>query len=100
MTRLESRLSGHQVSTNFPPDLPLVLVDGVLMEQVLINLLENAIKFCPPSSAIELSATGSDRELLFDLPIVGLEFHPAMNSASSINSTGLVRRVREEWDSV
>ena len=40
LTRLESRLNGHHVHTNFQPDLPLVLVDGVLMEQVLINLLE------------------------------------------------------------
>jgi two-component system sensor histidine kinase KdpD len=67
LTRLESRLNGHQVRTNFPPDLPLVLLDGVLMEQVLINLLENALKFAPPSTAIELSATGSDHELVFEI---------------------------------
>ncbi|RPH74801.1 MAG: two-component system sensor histidine kinase KdbD, partial [Nitrospiraceae bacterium] len=67
LTRLEGRLSGHQVGTNFPPDLPLVLVDGVLMEQVLINLLENALKFTPPSTAIELSATASDHELVFEV---------------------------------
>ena len=65
LTRLESRLNGHQVRADFPPDLPLVLLDGVLMEQVLINLLENALKFAPPSTAIELSATGSDHELVF-----------------------------------
>ncbi|MFI5224423.1 MAG: sensor histidine kinase, partial [Nitrospirales bacterium] len=53
--------------TNFPPDLPLVLSDGVLMEQVLINLLENALKFTPPSTAIELSATISDHELVFEI---------------------------------
>jgi two-component system sensor histidine kinase KdpD len=67
LTRLESRLNGHHVRTNFPPDLPLVLSDGVLMEQVLINLLENALKFTPPSTAIELSATASDHELVFGI---------------------------------
>jgi two-component system sensor histidine kinase KdpD len=67
LTRLESRLNGHQVRTNFPPDLPLVLSDGVLMEQVLINLLENALKFTPPSTAIELSATASDHDLVFEI---------------------------------
>jgi two-component system sensor histidine kinase KdpD len=67
LTRLESRLSGHQVRTNFQPDLPLVLLDGVLMEQVLINLLENALKYAPPSTAIELSATVSDHELVFEV---------------------------------
>ena len=67
LTRLESRLNGHRIRTNFHPDLSLVLVDGVLMEQVLINLLENALKFSPPSTAIELSATGSDHELAFEI---------------------------------
>jgi two-component system, OmpR family, sensor histidine kinase KdpD len=64
---LESRLNGHQVRTNFQPDLPLVLLDGVLMEQVLINLVENALKYAPPSTAIELSATVSDHELVFEV---------------------------------
>ena len=67
LTRLESRLNGHQVRTNFQPDLPLVLLDGVLMEQVLINLLENALKYAPPSTAIDLSATVSGHELVFEV---------------------------------
>ena len=67
LTRLESRLNGHQVRTKFHPDLPLVLLDGVLMEQVLINLLENALKYAPPSTAIELSATVSDHQLVFEI---------------------------------
>jgi two-component system sensor histidine kinase KdpD len=37
------------------------------MEQVLINLLENALKYAPPSTAIELSATVSDHELVFEV---------------------------------
>ena len=36
------------------------MVDGVLIEQAMINLLENAMKFAPPASLIELSATVSD----------------------------------------
>ncbi|HEX9156150.1 MAG TPA: sensor histidine kinase KdpD, partial [Nitrospira sp.] len=67
LTRLESRLNGHQVRTNFQPDLPLVLLDGVLMEQVLINLLENALKYAPPSTTIDLSATVSGHELVFEV---------------------------------
>ena len=67
LTRLEGRLNGHHVRTNFQADLPLVPLDGVLMEQVLINLLENALKYAPPSTTIELSATGSDRELVFEI---------------------------------
>ena len=42
-----------------PPDASLVPLDSVLIEQVLINLLENAIKYTPPGSPIELSAIGA-----------------------------------------
>ncbi len=32
---------------DLPPDLPLVLADGVLLEQVLVNILDNAAKYAP-----------------------------------------------------
>jgi two-component system sensor histidine kinase KdpD len=67
LTRLEARLGRHQMRTHFPQDLPLVLLDGVLIEQVLINLLENALKYAPPSTAIELSTSVSDHALLFEI---------------------------------
>jgi two-component system sensor histidine kinase KdpD len=59
LTRLEDRLRDHPVTTALPPDLPSAPLDSVLIEQVLINLLENAIKYTPPHSPIELSATGA-----------------------------------------
>jgi two-component system sensor histidine kinase KdpD len=77
LTRLEGRLGGHPVNANFPSDLPLVLLDGVLMEQVLINLLENALKYAPPSTAIELSASVSDHELVFEIADRGPGVPPA-----------------------
>ena len=54
--RLEDRLQAHPVETRLPNDLPLVPVDGLLIEQVFINLLENAAKHTPPETAIVLSA--------------------------------------------
>jgi two-component system sensor histidine kinase KdpD len=59
LTRLHDRLRDHSVTVTLPPDGPLVPLDSVLVEQVLINLLENAIKYTPPGSPIELSATGA-----------------------------------------
>ena len=50
LDRVESRSAGHAVVDRISgQDLPLVWVDGVLIEQVLINLLENAAKYSPPA---------------------------------------------------
>jgi two-component system sensor histidine kinase KdpD len=54
--RLEERLQEHPVQTSIPVDLPLVSIDGILIEQVLINLLENAAKYAPSGTPIEVSA--------------------------------------------
>src|SRR5262249_43499789 len=53
------------VTTTVPPDLPLVPLDGLLMEQVLINLVDNALNYTPAGSPIEIAASlGDDRVLL------------------------------------
>jgi two-component system sensor histidine kinase KdpD len=57
LIRLDDRLAGHPVSTSLPPDLPLLQMDGLLMEQVLINLLENAVRHTPAGTRIEISAS-------------------------------------------
>ena len=54
-TRLERALRGRSLSTEIPSDLPLVWVDGVLLEEVFINLLENAVKYTPAGAAIRIS---------------------------------------------
>ena len=55
--RLGPRLRGREVTARVPPDLPLVAMDPVLIEQVLINLLDNALKYTPEGSPIEISAS-------------------------------------------
>jgi two-component system sensor histidine kinase KdpD len=67
LSRLEERLRNHSVRTAFPPDLPMVQLDGVLLEQVLMNLLENAAKYAPNGSVIELSASAGDREVVVEI---------------------------------
>lgn len=55
---VEEKLNGMQLSTNVPSSLPMVLVDPVLIQQVLLNLLENAEKYAP--GEIEVSAIERD----------------------------------------
>ena len=43
-------------ASTIPPDFPLLSVDAFLLEQVLVNLLENASRYTPAGSAIEISA--------------------------------------------
>jgi two-component system, OmpR family, sensor histidine kinase KdpD len=56
LNHLEKRLRGHAIDVRVPDVLPLVPLDGVLIEQVLVNLLENAIKYTPDETTIEIGA--------------------------------------------
>jgi two-component system sensor histidine kinase KdpD len=67
LIRLEDRLHDHPVTVRLPPDLPLVPVDGVLIEQVFINLLENAVKYTPAGTPIEISAAATDSVVRVDV---------------------------------
>ena len=56
LSRLQEQLRGRPTHVDLPPDLPLVSVDAVLLEQVFVNILENATKYTPPGSAVDLTA--------------------------------------------
>jgi two-component system, OmpR family, sensor histidine kinase KdpD len=61
--QLESSLKGREVAVRVPEDLPLVSIDEVLIERVLVNLLENALRYTPPGSPLELVATAGRDEV-------------------------------------
>ena len=54
--RLEPRLGGRRIDVKLPADLPPIPLDDVLIEQVFINLLENAIKYTTSETPIEIVA--------------------------------------------
>jgi len=56
LARLESKLERRPITTDIPDDLPLISVDPVLFEQVFLNLFENAAKYTPPGSPLEIHA--------------------------------------------
>jgi two-component system sensor histidine kinase KdpD len=60
LTRFERTLADRPVTTAIPDDLPLLPVDPVLLEQLLLNLLDNAAKYTPPGSPIDVSASAAD----------------------------------------
>ena len=56
LSRLDDALASRHVDVDLPSELPYVLIEPALIEQVLLNLLENALRHTPPSANIEVSA--------------------------------------------
>ena len=67
LTRLERRLAGRQVTTTIAEDVPLLSIDPVLVEQLFLNLLENAAKYTPPGSEIEIRAAREGGTILVEV---------------------------------
>lgn len=59
--RTSRELAQHRVTIDIPADLPLVLADGLLLEQVFVNLLENAARYTPFETTIFIGATLENR---------------------------------------
>lgn len=57
-------LRNHPVAISVPPDLPLVRLDLVRVTEVLVHLLDNAAKYSPPESDIQITAEKHDSEVI------------------------------------
>ena len=60
---IEGALAAHPVKVTLPPGLPLLEFDAVLLERVFCNLLENAAKYSPPGSGIDIVAEAADEHV-------------------------------------
>ena len=56
LQRLEARLIAHPVTVELPAGLPLLWLDYSEIDQVLTNLLENAIRYTPPGTPVTIQA--------------------------------------------
>ncbi len=61
--QMRDRLVDHPVTTEMQPALPLVQLDAVLMERVLVNLLDNAVKYTPLGTALCVHARTEGTQL-------------------------------------
>jgi two-component system, OmpR family, sensor histidine kinase KdpD len=67
LNRLSRKLDNRQVITRVPADLPLIYVDALLIQQVLLNLLENAEKYSRPDAPIEISVYAADKKVTIEV---------------------------------
>jgi two-component system sensor histidine kinase KdpD len=67
LIRLDEALREHPVALHLPPELPLVPIDEILVEQVFVNLLENAARYTPPGTPVEVRAKETDDSVLVEV---------------------------------
>ena len=65
--RLERPLRDHRIVLHIDNDLPPVAIDSLLMQQVLTNLLDNAAKYSPLDSTIDLSCQRDGKSLVVEV---------------------------------
>ncbi|BBN87177.1 ATP-binding protein [Azospira sp. I09] len=92
MGLLEPHAGGREIVINIAPDLPPVHIDGVLIERVLWNLLENALKYSPAEQSIELRVAQSEGWLELSVCDRGEGLAPGQEE----DLFGLFRRGRSE----
>jgi two-component system, OmpR family, sensor histidine kinase KdpD len=56
LEQLNSRLGKHPVTIDASPELPNISIDFILISRVLVNVIDNAIKYSPPEAPIEIRA--------------------------------------------
>lgn len=67
MNRVETSLAGREVKIDIPDAVPLLSIDPILVQQLFVNLLENAMKYTPPGSEIAVRAMREGGTLVVDV---------------------------------
>ncbi len=64
---VERTLSDRPVSVKLPPDMLWINADAVLVEQALVNLLENACRYTPASTSVEITAWPQGKRIVLEI---------------------------------
>jgi K+-sensing histidine kinase KdpD len=67
LERLRGRLGGRPVRSHVPQEIPMVPMDAVLMQQVLVNLVENALRYTPEGTPVEVEATCESNTVVIEV---------------------------------
>ncbi len=70
--RLQAERAGISLIKNVPGDLPQVNADNNRIQQVLVNLLHNAIKFTNPGGSVSVTAVEDENSIIFSVTDTGL----------------------------
>lgn len=65
--RCRGRFADRQVTLDVPPDLPLIHVDSVLVQQALVQIFDNAVKYSPPGSRISIAMKAGDGSMVLSV---------------------------------
>jgi two-component system sensor histidine kinase KdpD len=65
--RTRQALGQRHLNVDLPTELPLLHVDGLLLEQVFVNLLENVARYTPAETQVKIYAKCSNANLLISL---------------------------------
>lgn len=64
LERRRRRMEGHQVTLDMDSNLPFIYVDPVLVQQALVQIVDNAAKYSPSGSTIDVSAKRNGHEVV------------------------------------
>lgn len=67
ISRIRKRFPERKITVRVPNELLMVPMDGTLIEQVLINLLENAVKHSSAESTVEVDVKKQGNEAVFEV---------------------------------
>jgi two-component system sensor histidine kinase KdpD len=68
--------ASHRLQVDAPLDCPMLYADPILLERLLVNLLENALKYSPAGSTITLAASASAQHILLSVADQGRGLPP------------------------
>jgi two-component system, OmpR family, sensor histidine kinase KdpD len=76
LDQLGERLTGRKILIDIPEELPLAPMDPVLIGQVFVNLVDNALKYSPLNSPVEVRAWVADTSLVASVADRGIGIPP------------------------